>query len=82
MCRWNFMGLVQHPKVRELDYYCRMDTDSRMTTKVRLTRSPTPSAIISPCAARHLATGGADLRSRPSQCLASAVPLDPACTHP
>ena len=38
MCRWNFMGLMQHPKIRDLDYYCRMDTDSRIKSKAR--RSP------------------------------------------
>ena len=36
MCRWNFMGMMQHPKIRDLDYYCRMDTDSRIRAKVRL----------------------------------------------
>ena len=35
MCRWNFMGMMQHPRVHGLDYYCRMDTDSRIKSKVR-----------------------------------------------
>ena len=34
MCRWNFMGMMQHPRVHGLDYYCRMDTDSRIKSKV------------------------------------------------
>jgi len=40
MCRWNFMGMMQHPKVRGLDYYCRMDTDSRITSKVLFAPNP------------------------------------------
>ena len=46
MCRWNFLGLMQHPKIRKLDYYCRMDTDSRIKSKARLT----PAVLCcSPC---------------------------------
>ena len=35
MCRWNFRGMLEHPRIRKLDYYCRMDTDSRIKKKVR-----------------------------------------------
>ena len=31
------MGMMQHPRTRDLDYYCRMDTDSRILEKVRST---------------------------------------------
>jgi len=34
MCRWNFRGMLEHPRIRRLDYYCRMDTDSRIKKKV------------------------------------------------
>ena len=34
MCRWNFRGMLEHPRIRNLDYYCRMDTDSRIRKKV------------------------------------------------
>ena len=36
MCRWNFRGMLEHPRIRNLDYYCRMDTDSRVKKKVRV----------------------------------------------
>ena len=36
MCRWNFRGMLEHPRIRRLDYYCRMDTDSRIKKKVRV----------------------------------------------
>jgi len=42
MCRWNFMGMMQHPKVRGLDYYCRIDTDSRIKSKVLRAPNPNP----------------------------------------
>ena len=51
MCRWNFMGLMQHPKIRHLDYYCRMDTDSRIRKKVWLPSIVMPFSMSSPCAA-------------------------------
>ena len=58
MCRWNFMSLMQHPKIRTLDYYCRMDTDSRIRAKVRLLRALCPTLMSTLCAAggphRHL----------------------------
>ena len=28
MCRWNFLQLVRHPRIQQLDYYCRLDTHS------------------------------------------------------
>ena len=34
MCRWNFRGMLEHPRIRNLAYYCRMDTDSRIRKKV------------------------------------------------
>ncbi len=30
MCRWTFLGLVQHPRIQALDYYCRLDTLSHV----------------------------------------------------
>ena len=36
MCRWNLFGMVQHPRIRDLQYYARMDTDSRFKHPVRL----------------------------------------------
>ena len=35
MCRWNLFGMMQHPRIRNLQYYARMDTDSRFTKPVR-----------------------------------------------
>ena len=38
MCRWNLFGMLQHPRIRDLQYYARMDTDSRFTEPVRAGR--------------------------------------------
>jgi len=35
MIRWNLFGMLQHPRIRDLQYYARMDTDSRFTEPVR-----------------------------------------------
>ena len=47
MCRWNLMGLMQHPRIQELEYYCRMDTHSYV-------RSPLGYDVFDFVAARKL----------------------------
>ena len=47
MCRWNLIGLIQHPRIQELDYYCRMDTHSYV-------RSPLGYDVFDFVAAREL----------------------------
>ena len=42
MCRWNLFGMVQHPRIRDLQYYARLDTDSRFKEPVREARTPPP----------------------------------------
>ena len=34
MCRWNLFGMVQHPRISNLQYYARMDSDSRFMKPV------------------------------------------------
>ncbi len=48
MCRWNLFGMLQHPRIRDLQYYARMDTDSRFTEPVRAVPPDQPSLQIYP----------------------------------
>ena len=68
MCRWNFMGLVRHPRIQALDYYCRLDTHS-------FVRSPLGYDLFDFMAARRLAYGFVAVESEPAHVIAGATPL-------
>ena len=59
MCRWNFMQLVIHPRIRALDYYCRLDTHS-------VVRSPMGHDVFEFMAARGLKYGFVDAEEEPA----------------
>ena len=65
MCRWNFMGLVLHTRIQELDFYCRLDTHSYV-------RSPLGYDLFSSMAARRLAYGFIAVETEPAHVIAGA----------
>ena len=47
MCRWNLFGMLEHPRIRDLQYYARFDTDSRFRKPVS-TSNVVPAPRIGP----------------------------------
>ncbi len=62
------MGLVQHPRIQALDYYCRLDTHS-------FVRSPLGYDLFDFMAAGRLAYGFVAVESEPAHVITGATPL-------
>ena len=66
MCRWNFLGLVQHPRIQALDYHCRLDTHSHV-------RSPLGYDVFEIMAARRLKYGFVVAEQEPPHVITGAT---------